>query len=175
MQTLIDHLNTMKGHTLQNYVIAGLNSSLLTNGVVRYFENSRNHQDSITPHTHRFDFVCLILEGSVTNKIWEATESSAFGDEFLMSQLTYKGEVGEHHIEQLDRAFFQCHEYVYSAGEVYALNHYQYHSIVFSRDAKVLFFEGPTRQNTSLILEPWVNGERIPTYEKKPYMFKSES
>ena len=171
MQALIEHLNKMKSHTLQNYVIAGLNSSLITNGSVRYFENSRNHQDSITPHTHRFDFVCLVLEGSVINKIWEGSPQE-LGDEFLMSRLTYLNQVGTHAVEHLDRAFFQCHEYCYSAGEVYSMTQYQYHSIVFSRDAKVLFFEGPTQSDESFILEPWVNGERIPTYENRPYMFK---
>lgn len=46
------------------------------------------------------------------------------------------------------------------------------HSIHFSRGAQVLFFEGPTVADTSIILEPNVDGETIPTFRVEPWMFK---
>jgi len=57
MRDLAEHLEKMRSDTVENYVIAGLDSHLLNNGCVRLFTNERDHQDSITPHSHRFDFM----------------------------------------------------------------------------------------------------------------------
>ena len=63
LNKLIEILQDMKTSKVANYVIAGLDSYMLENGNIRMFENSRKHQDMITPHSHRFDFVCLVLSG----------------------------------------------------------------------------------------------------------------
>jgi hypothetical protein len=48
----------------------------------------------------------------------------------------------------------------------------QVHSIFFSRGAIVLFFEGSKESDTSIILEPFVNNEIVPTFKVEPWMFK---
>jgi len=48
----------------------------------------------------------------------------------------------------------------------------QIHSINFAKGTEVLFFEGPTIMDTSVILEPYVDGETVPTFKTEPWMFK---
>lgn len=175
MQDLIETIEKMKGSTLQNYVIAGLDSSLLNKGCVRYFENSRDHQDAITPHSHRFGFTCLVLEGSVANHLWKQSYDYNVGDLFQVSCLLYSGDVGVHEVMPLDNArYFRRVSTTYNAGETYNMSADDIHSINFSKGAKVLFFEEPSCTNKSYIIEPIVNGEVIRTYENKDYMFKEK-
>lgn len=170
MKDIIKILSDIKSDTVNNYVIAGLNSSLLNNGEIRYFENSRNHQDSITPHSHRFDFVCLVLCGGVTNHIWNDCLENE-GDFFEESNLFYNGSIGDHKKTRTGRDFYRKISTEYRPGETYSMTHDEIHSINFSRGAKVLFFEGPEKVNVSRIIEPVVNGIVIPTYQKLDYMF----
>lgn len=173
LEKITDIVDRMKTSRLANYVIAGLDSYLLENGRIRLFENSRDHQDQITPHTHRFDFVCLVLEGYVTNKVWEKGVDGE-GDLFEQSELIYKGEPGSHALESVGRGWWEYSEYEFCAGEIYSMKADEVHSIKFSRGAKVLFFEGPDISNTSSIIEPVVDGKVIRTYENKPYMFEED-
>lgn len=173
MQELIEIVEKMKQSRVMNYVVAGLDSYLLSGGVVRLFECSRDHQDQITPHSHRFDFACLVLAGTVTNRIWEeCTESE--GDFFQSSKLTYKGDIGKHSVARGGRNWWRYTDWHYSAGDCYSMTADQVHSIQFSRGAKVLFLEGPQYSNTSLIIEPVVHGKVIPTYQKREYMFQRD-
>lgn len=171
LNKLIEILQDMKTSRVANYVIAGLDSYMLEAGNIRMFENSRNHQDQITPHSHRFDFVCLVLSGHVINKIWtECSEEE--GDFFQSSMLDYSGEIGEHSKVKEGRAYYSFKDTLYLRGECYSMKADEIHSIQFSKGAKVLFFEGPEIQKTSLIIEPVVTGEVINTYENRDYMFK---
>lgn len=170
MKDIIRILDQIKTNKLSNYVIAGLDSYLIANGKVRLFENSRDHQDSITPHTHRFDFTCLVLEGTVTNRIWYQSQYIG-ADEFLKSTIEYSGEVGQHKITPNAIGTYTYRDTKYSAGETYSMKAEQFHSIFFSRGAKVLFFEGEDKSTSSEILEPVVNGQIIATCENKDYMF----
>lgn len=163
-------IQDMKCSKVSNYVIAGLDSFLLTSGNVRLFENSRDHQDQITPHSHRFNFACLVLDGHVINRIWYESQESE-GDLFQSTTLHYAGEIGSHTKSKEGRAFYSSYDKKYEAGECYAMSAEQIHSIQFSRGAKVLFLEGPQVSDTSIIIEPVVNGVLINTYENKPYMF----
>ena len=170
MKKLLQITNEMKTDTVRNYVIAGLDSHLLEDGKVRLFTNSREHQDQITPHTHRFDFACLVLKGTVTNKIWHKTTPDK-GDLFGVSRLSYKGAIGDHDVTPENSSYYTHKVEHHHTGEVYSMKGEEIHSIEFSRGAVVLFFEGPEVLETSTILEPIVDGVIIPTYEKKPYMF----
>ena len=85
MKDIISILQDMKSDRVANYVIAGLDSYMLNSGKVRLFENKRDHNDAITPHSHRFDFVCLVLAGKVVNSLWEECSESD-GDFFEVSQ-----------------------------------------------------------------------------------------
>lgn len=170
MQKVIDVVQKMKTNAVRNYVIAGLDSYLLGDGVIRYFECSRNHQDSITPHSHRFDFACIVLAGSVRNRLWSECAPNC-GDFFESSLLTYRGDIGEHEIRRDGRDHWSYKDSIYEVGESYSMKHDEVHSIQFSRGAKVLFLEGPQLTSESLIIEPVVNGEVIRTYQKLDYMF----
>ena len=171
---IIEAVQGMRNSIVQNYVIAGLTSSLVGGGnygCVRLFEGSRYQQDAISPHSHRFDFACLVLQGRVTNRIW--TESNdVMGDFFQESRLVYQGSIGSHEKVIEGRNFYIPHDEKYSQGECYSMKHDEIHSIVFSRDSIVLFFEGPNISDQSIILEPIVDGSVIPTYEKRDYMFR---
>lgn len=174
LNKLIEILQDMKTSKVSNYVIAGLDSYMLEAGNIRMFENSRNHQDQVTPHSHRFDFVCLVLSGHVINKIWtECSEEE--GDIFEISTLDYSGAIGEHKKQIQGRSYYSFENNTYHEGQCYSMSAEEIHSIQFSRGAKVLFFEGPQFQKTSLIIEPVVNGEVIKTYESRDYMFKRNS
>lgn len=170
MNKILEIIKQMETSRVSNYVIAGLDSYLLENGKVRIFENSRSHQDQITPHSHRFDFACLVLEGFVINKIWTECHSDS-GDFFEESKITYGGEIGNHEKKGGVRSFYSFERQKYTKGQTYSMLSSEIHSIEFSKGAVVLFFEGPEISNESLIIEPFVNGEVIPTYENRDYMF----
>ena len=168
-------LGRMARNRIENYIIPGLASSLIGGegkGTVRLFECSRAHEENITPHSHRFDFQCLVLAGTVTNVIWSlAPDHLDDGDYFAGSVLRYGGTPGEYQRCPGDVARYVSTPTTHEAGDWYGMRHNEIHSIFFSRGAKVLFFEGPQISNETLILEPWVNGTRVPTFEVKPWMF----
>lgn len=74
----VDHILSLTHSHVHNYVIPGLTSSLIgeqsPHGSVRVFQCLRDHQEVITPHSHRFDLTCIVLRGSVMNRIWEPVE-----------------------------------------------------------------------------------------------------
>ena len=140
-KSLVRILEDMSTDKISNYVIAGLDSSLLGNGCVRYFENSRDHQDQITPHSHRFDFCCLVLNGKVENTIW-TTPDNEDSDEFVVSELSYCGEVGVHDVENLRTQRYAPQSSSYYTGDVYQMLHSEIHSIKFSRVQRYCFLKG---------------------------------
>lgn len=57
---------------VDNYAgIPGLTSWMIgtspNGGKIRMFHSYRDHDEFITPHSHRFDFECLVVEGEVEN------------------------------------------------------------------------------------------------------------
>ena len=173
----INHIiEVMKHSPLENYAgVPGLTSWLIGSpgprGTVRLLECSRNHQEPVTPHSHRFDFVCQVLAGRVRNLIWE-DEPVPRGDMYLATNLVYQGEPGKYERGESWRSAFSVKEDVYSAGASYSMKANQIHSIFFGRGTKVLFFEGPQVSEQSIILEPMVDGVAIPTFDIKDWMFK---
>lgn len=175
----INFLNQMilNGETIKNYVTAGLTSTLLgernkkDGSCVRLFSAERETSD-ITPHSHRFDFQCYVICGQVINKIYYRPHSSETGDLFQESVL--KGKLGEYTKEYIEKGqhIYKCSEDIYEAGSWYGMNRAQIHSIVFKKDTKVIFFEGPNITDNSVILEPIIDGEVIPTFKVEPWMFK---
>lgn len=161
---------------IHNYVIPGLTSSLLgapsPQGCVRLFECSREHQEAITPHSHRFDLQCIVLQGWVENKLWVETEDE-HADAFAVSHIKYLGEPGAYEKRRYGFAakFAIQSKEGYGPGDCYQMKSAEIHSIAFSRNAKVLFFEGPTLTDISVVIEPWVNGKMVPTSTTQPWMF----
>jgi len=169
-----DIIESMRSDTLSNYIVPGLSSSLLENGKVRLFDCSRNHQESIVPHSHRFDFASLVLCGKVVNKIWTSTTESS-GDFFEETYLRYGGKPGSYMSAVHGRDFYNYRSKTYEQGKWYVMKSDDIHSIEFERGTKVLVFEGPQITNTSTILEPVVNGKKIPTHVVEDWMFQSEA
>ena len=170
-------LRKMLHSPIRNYAVPGLTSWLIgepsLKGTMRLFECSRDHVEPITPHSHRFDFQCWVLKGSVRNRIWRG---SAFdGDQFVQTSLIYGGAPGEYKKARLGVSHFTKHDTVYGQDEWYSMEAREIHSIYFAKGTEVLFFEGPTVSDQSLILEPFVDGDDIPTFEVKPWMFKRDA
>ncbi len=173
---ILKFLTAMKHSPIYNYGgIPGLTSwligSLSEHGAVRLMECSRTHYEPIIPHSHRFDFHCQVLAGEVRNIIW--TPGSVIADEYIETELTYLNRPGRYEQTHANTATrWTCKSTAYKVGEEYSMKANEVHSIFFSRDAVVLFFEGPTVTDKSIILEPFVNGEVIPTFKVEPWMFK---
>lgn len=171
----INGILAMAHSGLGNYILPGLTSYLIgggpSHGCVRLFQCSREHQENITPHSHRFDFRALVLKGRVLNIIWSKDPA---GDEYQSSALIYDGGPGKYKMHPGEVARWRCDATTYVEGEWYGMKAEDIHSIEFSREALVLFFEGPNISAVSLILEPHVNGQTIPTFETKPWMFTKE-
>jgi len=173
----IKQLLAMAHSPVRNYVVPGLTSWLIgqpsEHGTVRLFQSEREHQESMTPHSHRFDFQCWVLEGSVRNRLWTTGwYDERNTDQYRRSVLHYEGAMGKYRSEPLDVKGWAYEEKTFGAGECYSMKAHEIHSIYFSRGCRVLFFEGPTVNGHSQVLEPWVNGEVIPTMEVKPWMFQ---
>lgn len=167
-------LTSLAHSPVRNYVIPGLTSSLIGGispfGTVRLFQNSRDHQEPITPHSHRFDFVCMVLRGQVRNRMWTETQNEN-ADLYQVKQLDYCGTFGQYEREDHQVSRWQYRDLTFSAGESYSMKSHEVHSIYFSRGAVVLFFEGPKLTNHSIALEPVVDGKVIPTLKTEPWMF----
>jgi len=167
---MLNHIKTMAHSPLRNYRIPGLTSSLVRN--VRLFECERSHEEAIVPHSHRFDFQCLVLRGVVRNVLWLP---NAQGDLFSLSTLEYGNKPGEYtQTRGTAQGYFSRSETRYVEGDTYGMRHTQIHSIFFERDTAVLFFEGPELTNETCILEPVSNGKAVPTFETRPWMFQKD-
>lgn len=170
-------LESMKHSPLHNYAgIPGLTSWLIGNtsrhGTVRLMECSRDHFEPVTPHSHRFDFVCEVLAGQVTNVLWEEVEyPRKDGDRFQVIEMRYTGVPGQYESTPSLIANFRRKSEPYRTGEVYQMKSDQIHSIYFSKGAQVLFLEGPQTTDTSSILQPFVNDKMIPTFRVEDWMY----
>jgi hypothetical protein len=174
---VLNFLSAMKHSPITNYGgIPGLTSWLIgapgPHGLIRLMECSRDHQEPIIPHSHRFDFHCIVLKGVVLNRIWTDVTTIDHGDEFRISFLDYAGAVGKYEKREGGRARYAFRTETYTEGEEYSMTAEQVHSIFFRRDTAVLFFEGPNVSSGSIILEPIVDGQTIPTFQVEPWAFK---
>lgn len=172
----VKELLAMAHSPVKNYAVPGLTSSLIGNpspaGTMRLFQCDREHQEPITPHSHRFDFQCWVLAGRVRNRIWKRSEFGGAGDLFMSTYLKYEGEIGAYTKKSGSVDRWSYEDAFHQTGQCYGMTSDEVHSIYFSRGAIVLFFEGATKENTSLVIEPWVDNEVVPTFKVEPWMFK---
>lgn len=173
----LEHLLSMAHSPVRNYAIPGLTSWLIGNpspcGTVRMFHCERAHQEAITPHSHRFDFQCLVLEGKVRNRLWKPVDRfyQGDGDWFQWSVLRGAG-LGQYERGSSTPGRYTFEDHEYEAGGRYGMKADEIHSIYFDRNTRVLFFEGPQVSDKSAILEPLVDGECVPTFKVEPWMFQ---
>ena len=178
---LLEHLKSMRHSPAHNYVIPGLTSWLIGNphpemGCVRMFSMSRLHEENIVPHSHRFDFRCVVLKGRVVNHIWQPAptfeeDGTDEADWYVKKEITYSGTLGTHDTRQAGVGTYIRRISYYNEGDEYSMKAEEFHSIRFDKGTEVLFFEGVNRLKTSFILEPMVNGEAIPLFKTEPWMF----
>jgi len=176
----LDLLKAMSYSHVHDYVIPGLTSSLIGgngHGMVRMFSCEREHEEPITPHSHRFDFQCLVLDGSVRNRIWTQVPimMEEKGDLYQQTILEHHGNFGDQTKEvkkEISRWMYTENKWI--RGQLYWMKSSQIHSIYFSRGARVLFFEGPAYSMKSSMLEPVSGGRVIPTFRVDPWMFRKE-
>ncbi len=167
----IDHILSMRQSMVRNYGLPAVDSSLISNGIVRLFESHREQQEAITPHSHKFNFSCLVLQGRVTNRIWTQCKK---GDDFAVSKMHYLGDIGKYDQQYICDEKYSFTDSYYNEGDWYSMDHHEIHSIYFSAGCKVLFFEGEKITNDTIILEPSYRGKPIKTFEVKPWMFERE-
>lgn len=177
----IKMIDRMKHSPLHNYGgIPGVTSWLIGDpsekGCVRLFECSRNHQENVHPHSHRFDFEAQVLAGFVINTIWAAPDydDRHSADEFHVSTMKYGGTPGTYERTSSTTKSFIAQRRTYGTGQTYSMQSQDVHSIQFSKGARVLIFEGPPKTKTSVILEPFVNGLVVPTFRVEPWAFSKE-
>ncbi|MEO8298767.1 MAG: hypothetical protein ABI574_13270 [Burkholderiales bacterium] len=176
MKTLSTKALLAMAHSpVRNYVIPGLTSYLIGSpgpaGTVRLFVNERDHQEAIAPHSHRFSFQCQVLRGAVRNRVWTQC-SAGCGDFYTVSELRYRGNVGSYEKVAIESGRYMHRDEIHDEGAVYSMRPEEIHSIFFSRGAMVLFFEGPTVADRSILLEPLIDGETVPTGAVLPWMFQ---
>lgn len=171
---VLDILASIQSNTIDNYIAPGLRSHLIGQGgvgCVRMFDMARRQGFHIAPHSHRFDFACLVLRGSVGNIVYEPATPDDGGDEYQVAKYTVDGFKERGLLPQL-RDYFIGGATQYLEGEWYSMAYSQFHSIEFSRDALVLFFEGQTVRDYSEALRPIVNGKVLDTFHVEDWMYK---
>jgi hypothetical protein len=164
---------------IPNYISPGLNSYLLGSdkdrqlGLLRMFENTREQEFFITPHNHRFNFACCVLQGFVTNTVYhlsDDTEPAGRSMPYRTSEYFKATKTTE--VVQSTRWYYRINNR-YEVGDWYYMQHQQFHTIHFSHDALVLFLEGCHITDTSYILEPIVDGAAVNTFLVEPWMYNS--
>lgn len=180
MSVTTDYVLSQMAHSsLGNYIVPGLTSWLLSapseKGCVRMFVSTRDQDEFITPHSHRFDFTCHVLEGEVINTMYCSPTKTEPGEVYQFGRLIYGDEPGKH--EQKydgERALFRKVRSTYRAGAWYSMGASEIHSIRFSKGARVLFFEGPCRTNETVILLPVAYGDPVPTFRVADWMYRKD-
>lgn len=148
-------IESMQESPIHDYILSGVTSTLLTNGKVRMFEANRYATELVWPHSHRYDLACYVLQGRVTNHIYQRVHDRVpHSDRFLMNSLEYAGVPGEYDIKPMAVADFVRTTTKYLVGEWYSMASTDIHSIEFSRGTKVLVFEGPQVSKESISLTP---------------------
>jgi hypothetical protein len=179
---LLKSLKASAHSPVRNYAIPGLTSWLVSSGgpgLVRLFHSERRHVEPITPHTHRFNFSALVLQGGVTNRVWTVwpyeTGFVENTDEYVQTKLEYKSEIGAYAKGSKKVVLASFEDYKYTEGDTYSMDAFDFHSIYFERDTWVLMLEEPSSTAASFVLEPFVDGQSIPAFNVEDWMFKKES
>lgn len=185
---LMATLEHMANSRIADYALPGLDSYLIggdiggedrSYGKVRMFVADRNTHELITPHSHKFSFTCLVLEGYVRNTIWKPVYSASGrpgADYFRRSKLVTLGAgPGEYTKQVIGFGYYDPEVQRYDVGRTYSMDKDEIHSIRFARGTRVLFFEGPTVRDWAHIIEPAREApggsEALDTFGVAPWMF----
>lgn len=178
MNKALQHLVTsrMRHSGIGNYIVPGLSSYLVggeKHGKIRLFDATRGTREFITPHSHRFDFASLVLQGQVINTLYTPNSTGEYWCQSRIDQVCGGDGIRKYsHTRENTPSLWMSVSSTYREGEVYSMAHSEIHGILFSKGALVLFFEGPQVTPTGRMLEPWVNGKCVPTFKTEPWMFE---
>lgn len=171
---IISFIRRQTGSTevLENYVIPGLRSEALieepdSGAMMRLFEMTRDQEYFITPHDHRYNFRCMVLEGKVVNTVYRLV--AAQGD-YTHAMLPY-----EPVLRTLDhsRATFvrtESERRTYVTSDWYVMHHDEFHSITFDKGTRVLFLQEKDQKAQSSCLLPYVDGKILDTFIWRDWM-----
>jgi hypothetical protein len=180
LSSLQHAIRPMLHSTLYNYIVPGLTSHLVggsdAHGRVRLFDAQRETLEFITPHSHRFNFTCLVLEGRAHNTLFIKTHTDSNSEPWVVStidQVCGANGIREYvHVRDTEPTYWTHATFTYDVGETYSMSFKEIHSIKFERGSMVLFFEGPQLVTTSQMIEPWANDKVVPTFRTEPWMFE---
>ncbi len=174
MSTPLSVLKGMLGPARHNYIVPGLMSSKVNCHMVRVFENTREQEFFITPHNHRFDLFCVVLQGTVVNTLYRlVTGRTSPGKSDAFVRVQYEKGVGANLRKPLTSGLYGRYRNEYKAGNSYAMKANEFHSIHFSADAIVLFVEGENAgdETTEVLLPVGSDGKVCDTAVTLPWMF----
>lgn len=164
-----------RGQVLENYILPGLRSVLLAThhdgGKTRVFEMEREQEAYVTAHDHRYSFSCCVLSGRVVNRLYSVREA-LHKDMASHALLPYSQ--ASHSLDG-ERARWVVADYsdqAYVEGDWYGMKADQFHSITFSKGARVLFLEGREEKKESWCLLPYSAGRICSTFAWHDWMMK---
>jgi len=168
--------------TVKNYVLAGMTSfmaggQLVIEAKTRTFSMERHQSNMVVPHSHRYCLLSKVIAGTVVNTLWKKTcredpEADSFYETILSPT---DGGMGEY--EKTFRArvcYYKPLQRSYGPGESYFMDCEDIHSIAFSKGTVVEIMEYPEESDTSLILEPAIDGKVIPLSRTEDWMFSDD-
>lgn len=152
-----------KSTRIVNHAEHGLDSTLLSQGLFRVF--TANYETQVRlPHSHKYDFACLVLKGSVLNRVYKPIENNKFKEnnelhaEYCVAIQT--GALGDYKFDKQYRQAFEIAEKLHGEGDWYQMTHEDIHAIRFSKGAVVLFIEGPAVTDQVEVLFPYASNGR---------------
>ena len=158
-----------RGKVLEDYIVPGLRSTelarLAAGGMIRLFEMSHEQEFFVVPHDHRFGFNCYVLRGTAWNTIYHVREADCALDQATHAAAPYLR--SSHSLDLRSVRLMRCElETVpYGEGSWYSMEHSAFHTIEFTKDARVLFIEGPEEKSgPNSCLLPVVNGKIYNTF-----------
>lgn len=175
-------LDSMSFNPVRNYIAPGLTSWLIggmatEHGLVRRFVSEIDQWEFITPHSHRFAFTQLVLEGAVINTVFRPMQGKCIdpkGAAWVKSVVRRGSEKFGHYEIDPDEApsLWFPETRSYGPGTTYTMAPDEVHSVKFTRGADVLVFQGPDVSDETTILEPWCDGRHVKTFRVADWMFE---
>lgn len=159
--------------TLENYVIPGLRSVAYLktddNGaMLRSFEMTAHQEYYITPHNHRYNFECFVLDGEVENTIFNPIEATrATADHVIVPYDEAKHDIDLEKTEFV-RAISSSRKH--PEGDWYSMRHDQFHTITFAKGTRVLFLQGASVVKVSHCMLPYNAGRICNTFIWRDWM-----
>lgn len=171
----VDDLLRMGHSPIHNYTAPGLTSWLVglphEAGSIRLLTSEIEQQNFQIPHSRRYDAQYIVLRGAIEVQHWKQMTSSIGGDLHETAVLHYCGMPGKYTTESHGQSRWTRTTQAYVSQVLY-LRAEDVCSLRLMRQTALMLLQGPTLRSTSIILEPVVNGKRVPLFKVEPWMFQ---